>query len=78
MNDLLFWYRFHSGEYSDAEIKGLVSTLNVGQTTMLREEYDSAWVVDASLREGPGREEKGGEGEEGGNEMEVKEQVQGE
>ncbi|EMD96114.1 hypothetical protein COCC4DRAFT_123915 [Bipolaris maydis ATCC 48331] len=79
MNDLLAWYRLHSGEYSDAEIRGLASKLDVGQTTMRREEYDGAWVVDASLREAPGKEgkeEKEEKEEEEGHGMEVKEQVQ--
>ncbi|EUC43223.1 hypothetical protein COCMIDRAFT_101401 [Bipolaris oryzae ATCC 44560] len=82
MNELLFWYRFHSGEYSDAELKGLASKLDVGRATMRREEYDGGWVVDASLREGSGKEGKGEEEgrreEEVEMEVEIKEQAEGE
>ncbi|EUC39018.1 hypothetical protein COCCADRAFT_32056 [Bipolaris zeicola 26-R-13] len=84
MSALLFWYRFNSGEYSDVELKGLATKMEVGRATMRREEYDDGWVVDASLREGPEKEGKEKEEEGGGGEekmeveVDVKEQVEGE
>ena len=50
MNALLAWYRFQSGEYSAAEMRGLASRLDVRVPTPPREEYDAEWIVDESMR----------------------------
>ena len=55
MTSLLHWFRFHSGEYSVAERKGLVSKFDVGVETPRREEYDVLWGVLRERRERKGR-----------------------
>jgi hypothetical protein len=68
MSELLSWYRSQSGEYSNAEMQGLASRLDVGAPTMRREEYDAGWMVNSSLRQSTKKEQGEGERNENGGE----------